>query len=168
MLSFSWSSSPSSSGVLSFLARLSERWTLLAMESSPWSWLTAATAAASALVIIFVLATHMDFFGPSYRKLPHYNPRTLAERFLCPRARGLEFMQRSRDMVTEAYRAEDFGRQTDRPYRMHTEAGEVLVLPADWVDEVKSHPALDFMQLTLEVTYPSRKLIDIRDHSKGC
>lgn len=56
------------------------------------------------------------------------------------------FMTSSREVMTK-------GRSMypDKPYRVYTDWGEALVLPPEFVNELKSHPDLDFMHVAQDV-----------------
>jgi hypothetical protein len=40
------------------------------------------------------------------------------------------------------------------PYRVYTDWGEALVLPPEFVNELKSHPDLDFLHVAQDVSGP--------------
>lgn len=56
------------------------------------------------------------------------------------------FMAGSREVMTK-------GRSMypDKPYRVYTDWGEALVLPPEFVNELKSHPDLDFQLVAQDV-----------------
>lgn len=57
------------------------------------------------------------------------------------------FMAGSREVMTK-------GRTMypDKPYRVYTDWGEALVLPPEFVNELKSHPDLDFQLVAQDVS----------------
>lgn len=57
------------------------------------------------------------------------------------------FMEGSREVMTK-------GRSMypDKPYRVYTDWGETLVLPPEFLDELKSHPDLDFLKVAQDVS----------------
>lgn len=57
------------------------------------------------------------------------------------------FMTGSREVMTK-------GRSMypHEPYRVYTDWGEALVLPPEFVNELKSHPDLDFMKVAQDVS----------------
>lgn len=57
------------------------------------------------------------------------------------------FMAASREVMTK-------GRSMypDKPYRVYTDWGEALVLPPEFVNELRSHPDLDFTNVAQDVS----------------
>lgn len=73
-------------------------------------------------------------------KIPRYNPKRLFE-LTAWRAQS-EFMPNGKEMLIEARKK--YGQQ---PYRLHSDAGDVVVLPGEYMQEIRNNPALSFMDL---------------------
>ncbi|KAJ4405924.1 hypothetical protein N0V82_010224 [Gnomoniopsis sp. IMI 355080] len=89
----------------------------------------------TALLLVFV-AYFMQ--GSGRTKLPCYNPKKPFE--LGTWRVRIEFMEKGIEMMVAARKK--YGLQ---PYRMHTDIGEVIMLPGERVQELRNHPALEFM-----------------------
>ncbi|KAK8011860.1 hypothetical protein PG989_000120 [Apiospora arundinis] len=74
-----------------------------------------------------------------YPNLPRLNPKKPME--LTWRARLLDYMGRSRELLSQGTR-----QFADRPYKLYTELGDILVVPVRYAEELKSVRALDFSE----------------------
>lgn len=81
----------------------------------------------------------------SYPDLPRLNPKKVTE--LTWRTRLLDWMSRSRELLSEGTR-----RFEDKPYKMYTEVGDVLIIPPKYAEELKSNRALDFSESASDVS----------------
>lgn len=64
-------------------------------------------------------------------------------------ARVQDFIARSKDILSAGRT-----RYPNQPYRVYTDLGEVFVLPSSFVDELRSHPSLDFENIARDVCAP--------------
>ncbi|KAK1976380.1 cytochrome P450, partial [Colletotrichum cereale] len=73
------------------------------------------------------------------RKLPHINPRALFDFF--SRRQKLDFLFNARKIMEEGRK-----RFPGQPYRLMTDVGETVVLPADYIHDIRNEPGLSFME----------------------
>lgn len=97
------------------------------------------------------------FYGISKQSTlsaPIINPKKRME--LSSMSSVNRFMSGSREVMTK-------GRSMypDKPYRVYTDWGEALVLPPEFVNELKSHPDLDFQLVAQDVCTPVECLAEM-------
>jgi hypothetical protein len=93
------------------------------------------------LFIIFLYSINKQ----SKLSAPLINPKKRGEFTITGAAN--RFVANSREILAQGrsmYRHE--------PYRAYTDLGEVLVLPPEYINELKSHPDLDFLKAAAEVS----------------
>ncbi|KAK8106536.1 hypothetical protein PG999_009895 [Apiospora kogelbergensis] len=81
-----------------------------------------------------------------YPNLPRLNPKKGME--FTWRARLLDYMGRSRELLSEGTR-----QFADKPYKLYTELGDILVVPNKYAEELKSVRALDFSESASDATH---------------
>ncbi|KAF9873265.1 cytochrome P450 [Colletotrichum karsti] len=90
------------------------------------------------LATVFLFIVLFYTLGDSGPKLSEINPLQPFE--FTNRRRMTEFIQQSKELMLKAKAA--FG---NNPYRMHSEWGSSVVLPPDFIHDLRSDPRLDFM-----------------------
>lgn len=90
----------------------------------------------TALLILFCA---IALRGGGKTKLPIYNPRKPFE--LGTWRLRIEFLEKGIEMMVDARKK--YGQQ---PYRMNTDIGEVIMFPGERMQELRNHPALEFME----------------------
>ncbi|TLD18496.1 hypothetical protein PspLS_10302 [Pyricularia sp. CBS 133598] len=95
------------------------------------------------VVTAFLLFALVYSQRDSYPELPYLNPKGPLE--LTWRRRLADYMVNSRDLLAQGKRK--FG---DKPYKMFTDLGSVIIVPPKYTDELKSHRGLDFIEQGLE------------------
>lgn len=95
-------------------------------------------------LLLFVMVLY-HFNKQSSHAAPILNPKKRGE--LSHLSSVNRFMTGSKEVMTK-------GRSMypDTPYRVYTDWGEALVLPPEFVNELKSHPDLDFMKVAQDVS----------------
>ena len=93
------------------------------------------------LFIIFLYGMNKQ----SKLSVPVINPKKSTE--LSHLSSANRFMTENREVMAN-------GRSLyhHKPYKVYTDWGEALVLPPEFVNELKSHPDLDFMQFAQDVS----------------
>ncbi|KZL84776.1 ent-kaurene oxidase [Colletotrichum incanum] len=88
------------------------------------------------LISFFTMLPHMR--RPS-RKLPHINPRPMFDFF--SRRQKLDFLSNARKLL-------DNGRRKfpGQPYRLMTDVGETVVVPSEFVHDIRNEPGLSFLK----------------------
>lgn len=81
-----------------------------------------------------------------YPDLPWLNPKEPTE--LTAAKRRAEFFAKPREILQEG--SQKF---KDKPYKLHTNNGPVLIIPPKYVTELKSDRRLDFQLQSNEVSY---------------
>ncbi|KAK1977660.1 cytochrome P450 [Colletotrichum cereale] len=89
------------------------------------------------LVAVFFFVVLVYAVGDGGSKLPEVNPMKRFE--FTNRRRNGEFFRQSKELMLKGKAA--FG---GNPFRMHTEWGEVVVLPPAFIQELRNDPRLDF------------------------
>jgi hypothetical protein len=79
--------------------------------------------------------------------------------FISPNKRKTEFMQDGAKLLREWFK-----KKPNRPVRVHSEVGDLLVLPANMTNEIRNDPRLEFAESTEEVSHEYRT-ISSRDRS---
>lgn len=102
------------------------------------------------LATVFLFIVLFYAMGDSGPNLPEINPLKPFE-FTNSR-RMTEFVQQSKDIFLRA--TATFGKN---PYRLYSEWGASVVLPADFIHELRSDPRLDFITPASDVIQPSRE-----------
>lgn len=94
-------------------------------------------------VTLFILLAYSR--RESYPELPRLNPKKPTE--LTWRSRLVDWMGRSGELLQQGD-----GQFPDRPYKLYTEVGDVLIIPPKYVDELKSNRALEFAEAASDVS----------------
>ncbi|WYZ44784.1 hypothetical protein EsH8_VIII_000100 [Colletotrichum jinshuiense] len=96
------------------------------------------------LIGVFTLVPHMR--KPS-RKLPHINPREHFDFFN---------QKRKKNFLFSARQLMDNGRKRfpGQPYRLMTDVGETIVIPPEFVHNIRNEPGLSFMESFSENFHP--------------
>ncbi|EFQ36440.1 cytochrome P450 [Colletotrichum graminicola] len=102
------------------------------------SW-TSSGASLHALYLITAALSLLFMYSQreSYPKLPRLNPKKFTE--LTWSARLFDYAIRSRELFAEGTR-----KFPDRPYKLFTDLGDVIVVPNKYAEELKSSRDLDF------------------------
>ncbi|KAK1580740.1 cytochrome P450 [Colletotrichum navitas] len=98
------------------------------------------------LVTAFLFVILVYAVGDRAPKLPEVNPLKAFE--FTNRRRNGEFVHQSKELMLKGKAV--FG---DSPFRMHTEWGEVVVLPPPLMQELRSDPRLDFAESAADDTH---------------
>ncbi|GKT65772.1 cytochrome P450 [Colletotrichum tofieldiae] len=91
------------------------------------------------LVTVFLFVVLVYTFGDHGSKLPELNPLKPFE--FTNRRRMDEFVQHSKELMLKGKAT--FG---GSPYKMHSEWGQVVVLPPEFIHELRSEPRLNFIE----------------------
>lgn len=91
---------------------------------------------ATALLLFFCIYAMQ---GGRKTKLPVYNPKKPFE--LGTWRVRIEFMEKGVEMLVQARK-----KYGQKPYRMNTDVGEVIVFPGERMQELRNHPGLEFME----------------------
>ncbi|CAI6077636.1 unnamed protein product [Clonostachys chloroleuca] len=107
-----------------------------------WARLEPAQATLFEKFIPYIIATFLLYLiahrvGDKLSKLPEINPRNLFE--ITDRRRLAEFITRSKSILING-RAQ----YPTQPYRAYTDWGDLLIIPPEYVDEVKNDSRLNF------------------------
>ena len=106
-------------------------------------------------VVIALIAAAVAIYSriPSVSKdVPFINPKGS---FAASESKvKTEFMQDGARLLREW-----FAKKPNRPVRVHSEVGDLLVLPANMANEIRNDPRLDFAQSTEEVSREYRTLL---------
>lgn len=94
-------------------------------------------------VTLFILLVYSR--RESYPDLPRLNPKKPTE--LTWRSRLLDWMGRSAELLEEGDR-----QFQDRPYKLYTEVGDVIIIPPKYANELKSNRALEFSEAAADVS----------------
>lgn len=92
------------------------------------------------LVTAFMFILVASVWHGNKEKLPYYNPKKPFE--LTTRRVQAEFMPRGQEILIQARK--QYGRQ---PYRLHSDVGDIIVMPGEAMQELRNAPALEFMEM---------------------
>ncbi|TLD23277.1 hypothetical protein PspLS_07019 [Pyricularia sp. CBS 133598] len=88
-------------------------------------------------ILLFAILLYGISNRDPYPDVPFVNPKGRTE--LTNRRRRAEFIAKAIQLLNEGSE-----KYKDKPFRMITENGDLLILPAEWVMEIKSNPRLAF------------------------
>ncbi|KAK2601862.1 hypothetical protein QQS21_004548 [Conoideocrella luteorostrata] len=92
----------------------------------------------SIIAVLCVLFSVLRLSGSRRRKrFPELNPKKPLE--FSTQSRVNDFVSRSKEILIQGRL-----RYRDKPYRLNCDFGEVIVLPPQLIDEIRSHPSLNF------------------------
>lgn len=102
----------------------------------------------AAAVTVILVAARLRGDGRRRRgRFPEINPR---KRFELTSSRRVQaFISRSRETLAAAR-----ARYPDRPFRIHSDLGELVVVPWRLLDELAGSPKLDFRRIVRDVRPP--------------
>ncbi|KAK1967014.1 cytochrome P450 [Colletotrichum sublineola] len=90
-------------------------------------------------LLLGIVTTVLPQLRRPSRKLPHINPRSPFDFF--SRRQKLDFLINARKILEDGRK-----RFPGQPYRLMTEVGETVVLPAEFVHDIRNEPGLSFTE----------------------
>lgn len=109
-------------------------------EISPWY--------VSCVVTAILLVIFMYGMRESYPDLPRLDPRRPTE--LTTSKRRAEFCSKSQELLAQGTQ-----RFQDKPYKVYSENGDVVIIPSKYVDELRNDPKLSFAASAEDVSISS-------------
>ncbi|KPM38517.1 hypothetical protein AK830_g8048 [Neonectria ditissima] len=89
------------------------------------------------LVITILMLTLITTSGSRHTKFPELDPKRFLE--FTNRNRTANFIRRSKELLVRGK-----AQFHDQPYRVYSDWGEIVVLPSRFIEELRSHPHLNF------------------------
>ncbi|GKT50856.1 cytochrome P450 monooygenase 2 [Colletotrichum spaethianum] len=108
------------------------------LESSFFNTMDVWTSLCLGIILISILTTLPHMRKPS-RKLPHINPRSTFDIF--GRSQKLDFLFNARKILEKGRK-----KFPSQPYRLMTDVGETVVVPPEFVHDIRNEPGLSFLE----------------------